>query len=79
MKRDLKNRLTSRKFWLSVTGFISMAILAFGGTQETAVKVTALCLAGADIIAYVLSSSFVDAKWAEVEIAKADSGGDDDA
>ena len=35
-KIDWKRKLTSRKWWLALTGFITGLIIAFGGSDETA-------------------------------------------
>lgn len=39
-KIDWKRKLTSRKWWLSLTGFITGLIIAFGGSDETAATVS---------------------------------------
>ena len=41
-----KRKLTSRKFWTAVASFVSMMIVATGGTENTATQVTALIMAG---------------------------------
>lgn len=56
-----KRKLTSRKFWAAVTSFVSMMIMATGGTQGTAEQVTALIMAGASVVAYILAEGFADA------------------
>lgn len=58
---DWKKKLTSRKFWATVCTFVTNMILAFGGTQDTAVKVTALIISGAAVIAYIVGEGLVDA------------------
>ena len=58
---DWKRKLTSRKFWAAVCEFVAMLIIAFGGTQETAVQVTALIMAGAAVLAYIIAEGLVDA------------------
>lgn len=54
-------KLTSRKMWLSLASFVSMLIVALGGTEDMATKVTALIMAGASTIAYVIAEGFTDA------------------
>lgn len=61
MKIDWKRKLTSRKFWLALASFISMLIIALGGGQETATQVSALIMAGATVIAYVIGEGLADA------------------
>ncbi len=58
---DIKRKLTSRKFWTAVAGFASMLIVAFGGTEETATQVTALIMAGATLVAYIIGEGMADA------------------
>ena len=57
---DWKRKLTSRKLWAAICGFVAMLIIAFGGTQETAVQITALIMAGAAVLAYIISEGLVD-------------------
>lgn len=58
---DWKRKLTSRKFWAAIAEFVTMLILAFHGTQETAVQVTALITAGGSVVAYIIGESLIDA------------------
>lgn len=54
-------KLTSRKFWAAVASFVSMMIIATGGTKGTAEQVTALIMAGASIVAYIIAEGLTDA------------------
>ncbi len=54
-------KLTSRKFWAAVTSFVSMMIMATGGTQGTAEQITALIMAGASVVAYIVAEGLTDA------------------
>ena len=58
---DWKKKLTSRKFWAAVAQFVTGMIIAFGGTQETAVQVTALIMSGAAVVAYIIGEGLIDA------------------
>ena len=62
MKVDWTRKLTSRKFWVSITAFISMMIIAMGGSEDRATQITSLIMAGATAIAYALGEGFIDAK-----------------
>lgn len=64
---DWKKKLTSRKFWATVCNFVGMLILAFGGNQETAVRVTEIIMAGAGVVAYIIAEGLVDAAGATPE------------
>ena len=61
MKIDWIRKLTSRKFWLAIASFVSMLVVAFGGTEAVATQVTALIMAGATVIGYVIGEGLADA------------------
>ena len=61
MKIDWKAKLTSRKFWSAVVGFVTPTMLAFGATDSTATQVTAIIMAGGTLIAYIIGEGMVDA------------------
>jgi hypothetical protein len=58
---DWKKKLTSRKFWIALCNFIGMLIMAFGYSDATAERITALVLAGGTCIAYIIGEGLVDA------------------
>lgn len=58
---DWKKKLTSRKFWAAVCTLVTNVIVMFGGTEDSTVKVTALIMAGATVIAYIIGEGLVDA------------------
>lgn len=60
----IKSKLTSRKFWAAVCEFVAMLIVAMGDGQEVATKVTALIMAGAGVVAYIVGEGLVDAAGA---------------
>ena len=62
---DWKQKLTSRKFWAAIGQFVTMLIIAFGGNQETATQVTALIMAGAAVVAYIIGEGLIDAAHAD--------------
>lgn len=61
MKINWIKKLTSRKFWMAVASFVSMLIVAFGGSEAVAAQVTALIIAGATVVAYILGEGLADA------------------
>ena len=61
-------KLTSRKLWTAVASFVSMMILATGGAANTATQVTALIMAGASVIAYIIGEGLTDAANIEGEV-----------
>ncbi len=70
---DLKRKLTSRKFWAAIASFVSMLIVALGGAEEVATQVTALIMAGAAVVAYIIGEGLIDAANASagIEIGEA--------
>ena len=56
-----KRKLTSRKFWMAVAGFVSPLMLAFGVSEAVAAQVTAMIMAGASVVAYIIGEGLVDA------------------
>lgn len=65
---DWKTKLTSRKFWAAIAEFVTMLIIALGGSQETAVQITALIMAGAAVIAYIIGEGLIDAAGASAPV-----------
>ncbi len=69
-KIDWIRKLTSRKFWAAIAGFVTGLIIAFGGTEATATQVTALIMAGASVVAYILGEGLIDAASVKQENMK---------
>ncbi len=61
MKIDWKKKLTSRKFWLAVSGFVAGLILALNGDAATAETVTGCIMSGAAVVAYIVGEGLADA------------------
>jgi uncharacterized membrane protein len=62
MNINWKKKLTSRKFWLAIIGFISPLLVAFGVTESDAAEVAGIIMSGATCIAYILGEGIVDAE-----------------
>lgn len=61
MNKDvLIKKLTSRKFWAAVVSFITNLMIFFGSTSDTVVRVGALIMAGASVIAYIIGEGLAD-------------------
>lgn len=58
---DWKKKLTSRKFWVAVIGFITALLITFGVDDLTIEQVIGLVTAGSTLIAYILGEGMVDA------------------
>ena len=60
MKIDWIRKLTSRKFWAAVAGFVAPLLVAFGVSESTVSEVTGIIMSGASMIAYIISEGLVD-------------------
>ena len=60
MKIDWKRKLTSRKFWMAISGFVVGIIMAFNGSAEAAETVSGCIMSGASVIAYIIGEGLAD-------------------
>ena len=60
MKFDWKRKLTSRKLWIALAGFIAGLIIAFGGSEDTANTVSGCVMSGAAVVGYVIGEGLAD-------------------
>lgn len=63
-KIDWKQKLTSRKFWVAMVGFITPLLIVFNVPELTIEQVTTIIMSGASLIAYVIGEGLVDASRA---------------
>lgn len=64
-KINWKRKLTSRKFWLAVIGFVSQLLIAFNYSHVTVEKVAATIMAAAVLIAYIIGEGLADSAGEE--------------
>lgn len=64
MKKYWIKKLTSRKFWLAIIGFITPLLISFGVTESAATQIAGIIMSGAACIAYILGEGLVDAEQA---------------
>ena len=62
-----KQKLTSRKFWAAIAEFVTMLLIAFKVDEGTAAQITALIMAGAGVIAYIIGEGMADAARVETD------------
>ena len=60
-KINWKQKLTSRKFWAAVVGFVTSLLVGFGISESDIAQVTSIIMAGATLIAYIIGEGLVDA------------------
>lgn len=60
MNIDWKRKLTSRKLWMAVAGFVTGVLLLFtgGATEET---ITGCVMALGSVVAYIVGEGLTDA------------------
>lgn len=62
---DWKRKLTSRKFWIAVIGFVTALCIAFNVDQGSIEKIVALVMAFGELIAYILAEGWADGSRGE--------------
>ena len=60
MKIDWKRKLTSRKLWVALAGFVAGLIVIFVGTQDTADKISGSIMSAAAVVAYAVGEGLAD-------------------
>lgn len=60
MKIDWTKKLTSRKFWVAIAGFVSGLIIAFTGDETTATTVSGCVMSAASVIGYMIGEGLAD-------------------
>ena len=68
MKIDWKKKLTSRKFWAAVIGFISAILVAVNVPEMEMEQIIAVVSGAAVLIAYIVGEGMVDAASAGQDI-----------
>lgn len=67
-KIDWKKKLTSRKFWLAVAGFVAGVVILIFNNNELANEISALVLSAASVIAYIIGEGLADAAYNQANI-----------
>ena len=60
MKIDWARKLSSRKLWIAIAGFVSGLIIVFGGTETMASTVSGVILQGAAVLGYLIAEGLAD-------------------
>ena len=67
-KIDWKRKLTSRKFWAAVVGFMTPIMIAAGAGDNEITQVAAIVMGGATLIAYIIGEGLVDSASTDLVI-----------
>lgn len=65
---DWKSKLTSRKFWIAIAGFVSGLMVALGSDAATVETVTGCIMSGAAVVAYIIGEGLADSHHVEPEV-----------
>ena len=60
MKINWKKKLTSRKLWMAVAGFVSGLVIAFNGSAEMAGTVSGCIMSAASVVGYLIGEGLAD-------------------
>lgn len=66
--KDIARKLTSRKLWMAIAGFVAGLLVALGESAETAETISGLIMAGASVLGYLLAEGLADSANAEVVV-----------
>ena len=69
-KIDWLRKLTSRKWWTSIAAFVTLIIIACGGTENDAAQISAIIMAGGVVIGYTIGEGLTDSSYTNVESNK---------
>jgi len=63
-----KQKLSSRKFWSAVIGFITAILFAFNVAEAQIEKIVGIITAASTLIIYILAEGYIDANRIEIEV-----------
>lgn len=66
MEIDWVRKITSRKFWMAVVGFICGILTLKGVGAEQVEKIGGLILMGASVVAYIIGEGLADSGSCEI-------------
>lgn len=78
MKINWKQKLTSRKFWAAIIGFVTTILVAFNVDEMTVEQTIAVITSAGVLVAYVIGEGMVDAARMDSESTNKDEGGSDE-
>ena len=60
-KIDWVRKLTSRKLWVALIGFVTGILIFCGMPENQAAQIGSLILQGASVVAYIIGEGLIDA------------------
>lgn len=72
-KINWKQKLSSRKFWAALIGFITSILYAFNIAESEITQIAGIITAGSTLVIYILTEGYVDANRIDyIEIIEED-------
>jgi len=65
MSEELRRKLSSRKLWVAIAGFVCAVAALFGVSDSVSAQISAVITAGGVAAAYIFGESIVDASKKE--------------
>ena len=62
---NLKSKLTSRKLWMAIAGFVVGVLALFDVDANTTSQISGVIMALGSVVAYIVGEGFVDASAAK--------------
>lgn len=66
-KEEMIRKLTSRKFWAAIAGFVTGLMIYFGKSEAETAQIGALIMSAASVVAYIVGEGLIDAASAGAE------------
>jgi hypothetical protein len=60
-KEDIIRKLTSRKFWAAIVGFVTGLLIYLGKSEAETEQIGALIMSAASVVAYIVGEGLIDA------------------
>ena len=70
MNINWKQKLSSRKFWAAVVGFVTAVLMCFNLSENEIAQVTSVIMAGGTLIAYIFAEGWVDSARSDEKVEK---------
>lgn len=64
-KIDWKRKLTSRKFWMAVAGFVTGVVVFIKSPTSSPEAITSLIMATGTLVAYIIGEGLADSSTTE--------------
>ena len=69
-KIDWKSKLTSRKFWMALTGLITGLLIAMHMDEHEVTQITGIIMAAGSVVAYIIGEGWADAAGAQTQVVE---------